>query len=362
MKYFVPILLIVSTIVHDLQAQGLPTPGSFDRQTAVEVAIMPVYQRYSEDDQSLRQTSVPVQVFVPLGRQVAVSLQTSGASATGDDVASLSGLSDLQTSVSYARNVGEGTAVVTGGISVPSGKEKLTSDEFDTSLHVSRNFYDFSVPSLGQGFTGSAGVTWAHPIAERIVVGGGGSYLYKGAFQPLRGVDEEYQPGTEFLLTGGVDYKITEIASIAADVTHTRYARDTWGIRELRAGSTTSVFVQYLQYIRFDELRLRVAHRSRAKSELPFPGGADSRQQLLPTQTEVAGMYRHRFSDVFSVGAVTRLGLFGETVGASSKRLVDLGLLPVWVISERLSLQGRVIGTFGDISGVETAVGVSVHL
>src|SRR5690606_28120510 len=101
----------------------------------------------------------------------------------------------------------------------------LSSEEFRTSVLLSQHVYGFRVPVLGQGFNAAPGLTVAVPVSDRVVVGVGFAYQYRGAFEPLDD-GRSYDPGDEVLVTGGLDAALSDTWTISGDASYALYQTD----------------------------------------------------------------------------------------------------------------------------------------
>lgn len=333
------------------------------RQQPVRFSFGASYQSYAEDGGDLTEFSLPVAVSIPLGRRLGVSLLASQASASGDNVESVSGISDAQVGLSYYQQVGQGSVVISLGANLPSGKRELTQDEFETSIFLSRHFYNFRVPGFGQGFNLSPGIVVAVPVSPDVVLGVGASYQIKGGYKPIAGMDD-YDPGDEILLTGGFDYRVSRTANLSADVTYTLYGSDTFSGQDVyTSGDKLTVTAQVLSYLGLHELRLVGRFRSLSKGSRPAVlGASDESLQTLPGQVLLRGSYRHRVSPAFTLGLLAQARLFDETDAFEARNLFDAGLTPVIAVSDQVALQLRFIYTLGDFTGFEAGGGLVVEL
>ncbi len=333
------------------------------RQQPIRISIGALYQSYTEDDSTLSEVSIPLAVSVPLGRNLGVSLIASQASASGDAVESLSGVSDAQVGLSYYQQIGQGSVVVSLGVNLPSGKSELTPQEFETAIFLSQHFYNFRVSGFGQGFNVSPGVVVAFPVSENAVFGVGASYQLKGAYTPIEGMDD-YDPGDEILLTGGFDYRAGPTTNFSADVTYTIYGSDTFGDADVfSAGDKVTATAQWLRYIRANELRFVARYRSISKSSRPaVVGVAGEELRTLPAQVFLRGVYRHRLNPTFTLGVLAQARLFDETDNFSSKTLFDVGLMPEVALSNNTALRLRFLYTLGDFTGFEAGGGLAFEL
>ena len=75
----------------------------------------------------------------------------SGAAMIGGDVATdFSSTSDSQLEWSYYLE--DTGLLIHAGINAPTGRQKLTTDEFATTYLVSLHYYNFQTPNFGQGW------------------------------------------------------------------------------------------------------------------------------------------------------------------------------------------------------------------
>lgn len=338
---------------------------AYDTRPSASVSTGIHYQRYIlEDDGNLEEISFPIYAEVPIGLSTSMSLRTSPATVRGRDLEPISGLSDAQFSLSHYREIGRGSVVLSLGLNLPSGKRALTQDEFETTVQLSRNFYDFRTPAFGQGFNAAPAVTLALPLGDNLVVGVGASYQYKGGFEPVEGMDESYQPGSEVLLTGGVDVRLMPATAVSGDVTFTRYGTDKIGPDAVfESGDQLVTTIQFLKYWGFDELRVIGRYRSRSKGNLAAAGLDPSPAlQTLADQLDLFASYQLRTGSSTSIGIYTGVYYFDETDVFASKLLLSLGVMPAMSVSDVLDFRTRFGFRLGDISGVETAAGLSVKL
>ena len=357
-------LLIAASAVGPVRAQQPGVRPASTRPSAVVTTGLH-YQRFIfEDDAHVEEISFPIYAEVPLGSATSVSLRTSPATVRGRGVESIGGLSDAQLSLSHFAEIAGGSVVVSLGMNLPSGKRTLTQEEFETTVLLSRNIYDFRTPAFGQGFNVSPGLTWAIPLSENVVVGVGAAYQYKGAFEPIENMEADYQPGAEVLLTGGLDLRLMPAAALSGDVTLTRYGADEIdGESVFESGSQVVSTIQFLKYWGFDELRVIGRYRSRARGSLVAPGADPSPAiEALPNQVDIAASYRMRTGAATSIGWHGGVHYFDETDVFSSKLLVSAGVTPQIAVGHAIDFWTRFSMRVGDFTGVEAAAGLAFRL
>jgi len=334
------------------------------QQPAAVVSFMPTYQRWADGDTVYTQQSMPLFAQAALGSGVGISLAAGQARVSGDEVASLSGLTDVQVGFSYRRKVGAASAALSLGVNLPSGKKAFTDEEFLTSIILSEDFFRFQVSRFGQGFNLSPGLTVAVPAGEGLVLGFGVAYQVLGAYKPLDTLDDDYNPGDELRLTGGVDVRVTPTANVSLDLTYTRYGVDVLGDAEVfGSGDKLTASLQYRQAIGFDEVWLFGRYRSRAKNEVAVSGLlVEEVEKTIPDQVELLGHYRRRFSSRLQTRFLAEARFAKASPQRDAVSLIGLGLSPELTLSPAVSLLLRVKYFFGSFTGLEAGLGLSFRL
>ncbi|GMQ80759.1 MAG: hypothetical protein BMS9Abin05_0188 [Rhodothermia bacterium] len=356
------VLLASSPLLPALAQQGAINLGA--QRQAVRASARALYQSYDDDTLSVSQLSIPLSVTAPLGNDLTLSFFVSQMSTTGDKMEDLSGLSDAQLILSYARRAGAGSVIISLGANLPTGKKDLTKEEFETAVLISQRAFDFQVPSLGQGFGLSPSVTWAVPVGANTAVGLGASYQVRGTYRPLDTLTGDYTPGNEILLTGGLDTRLNTESTLSLDVTHTIYASDQ--LREVdifEAGSKTNVSAMY-RYVRgFNELRLVGVYRKRAKSSERVDSVLVTQTiQTIPDQAIVRASYRMRLQSAVALTFLAEGRFFNKSKRYPKRSMIDVGVVPSYPISPQTSLVGRFVYTLGTITGLEAGVGLEIIL
>ncbi|MFT5144100.1 MAG: hypothetical protein ACI80V_000916 [Rhodothermales bacterium] len=348
--------------------------GVLARQNAVDltsqrqstsISMMGVYQSYEEDGLlSMSQLSFPLVIDVPLGRKLRLNAWANRMETEGEGVQSLSGFSDAQVILSFAQPVGSGSLVLSMSANVPTGQSELTTEEFETVILLSQAAYDYRVPSLGQGLGVSPSVTWAFPVAPSVVAGIGASFQHRGSYKPLDSLEEEYVPGDEVLLTVGLDARLSRTTALSLDMTYAIYAADRLGDEDIyQAGNkiTSSVLIRGFQG--FNEWRLLGLYRNRTKSdELAGSSLVTEEQRTVPNEIMLRASYGLRVTSVVTTTLQAEIHFFDETEIYPKRSVIDLGLIPSFRISPRITFLSRVVATIGTVSGFEAGAGLSVTL
>ena len=183
------------------------------------------YQYWKAKDDNINQFSFPVAFILPLGDQLLIDFVTTPTTSTAITVQenSLSGLSDTRMRGSFLFD--NQRLLFTFGLNLPSGKNRLTTDELSVANILSLHALNFYVPILGQGLDASVGLIMAQPLGP-FVLGFGGGYLYRGRYDPYKNIDLSYDPGDEFSLSAGLDIPMTRKDKIYLDFSYTFYTDD----------------------------------------------------------------------------------------------------------------------------------------
>ncbi len=264
---------------------------------------------------------------MPLQNNLSLSMQL-GQATIGGEITGLQGITDLQSILTY--HFRESNTTLNLGFNLPTGKKSLTRDEFSTSSIISRNPFSLQVPNFSQGWNISSGITRAFPVTEKLVLGGGISFLLKRKYKPLADMDE-YDPGNELLLTFGADYRLNSTSTLSGDLLWNRYGTDRLGGEKIfDPGFKLALITRYRKYIRFDELSVTMILRIRGKSDLVIDGQlVTEEQKTLPNQLEFRGQYRQRINPKLYIRYMTEFQFYQVTPNPySGSRLLGVGILP----------------------------------
>lgn len=335
----------------------------------IQISVGGIYQAYSNDTEDITEFSVPLSLRLPFGENIALSFLTNYATVSvsedGEEIATVSGIGDVQAIASYFQPVGAASLVFSLGVNATTGNSALTFQEYQTLTIAGQTAYDLRVPTFGQGLRVVPAVTYAFPVGERVAFGLGASYQYRGPYEPLEDLPNTYDPGEEVLLTAGADLEITPTSSASVDVSLGLTGNDEFGtegnMRAFEPGNTVAVTGQYLLLWGFHELR--AVARYRARGAASFPDSPVDAQTAVPNQIQFYTDGRFELSPTFDLGARARVRLFGESVlFGESLTLVDVGLFPAVMATERLGVTGRFVYTLGSFSGFTAGAGLRLAL
>lgn len=275
--------------------------------------ILPVYENWSmEDSTSFSEFTSILSASYYFSANTNLGFSSQYA-AVGGDVNKLSGLSDMQMLFShYLENKIIGFQ---GGINIPSGKTKLSNDEFLTSRIISQNLFAVHTPNFGQGLNAFVGMTWTQPLSKSFVFGAGLSYQLKTEYQPLKDISEKYNPSNELSATGGFDVGISKTATITADVTGIFYGSDELdGKKVFKTGNRLISNLLYRQYFEHNILSLNLIYRHISVDEIEGSGPVLDEEKINPSQFYSAVSFNHRISTDFTINYGLFLILYEQTV------------------------------------------------
>lgn len=356
MKLTAILFILLAFVIETLaQPQTQPEGNVISRRSSLRV--MPLYQRWSSDSSAFSEFSSVVSVYQPVSRNASVSLYGSFGSASGD-LTSLSGAAEVQLSGNYFLE--SANLIFSLGLGIPSGKKKLTGDEFLTSVFITNNVFRFQVPHFGTGFNLAPGIIWALPVNDDFVLGLGASFQYRGSYNPLENLGS-YDPGDEVSETVGLDVRIDETSSLSGDVVFTHYGKDKLdGSDVFSPGNKVLGVLQFKKYFSLDELLLLATFRTKAKPDI----GIGNNQ---PNQAEVLGAYTAHFTDKVVVQFSLEGRFFQETTAPfSGYNLVGVGVMPEFTLSESVRVPLRIkymngkATNSGALSGIEAGLGLVV--
>ena len=104
------------------------------------------------------------------------------------------------------------------------------------------------------------------------------------------------KPGNEFLLTSGIDYRLTESMSVSGDLIYIIYGTDNPDSpQKFSPGNMTILNLQVRKYFGYDELAFFARYRTRGKNEF------SNIPKSTPDQSEAILTYRRRINERFYI-------------------------------------------------------------
>lgn len=358
------------------------------------VSISPLLQNWSFESDSnsidFSEISTVFNIYLPLSQNFSLGLRGGQANIRfGDEntfsnlqLEELNGFSDLQlTGTYYLENIG---TVLSLKMNLPSGKKNWDmQSQVNTSAIISNAIYRLQLPQFGEGFNLAPGLTWARQVADNIALGLGVSYQYKAAYQALAWI-EEFDPGDEILLTGGMDVRINSSTTLSGDVVYSIFGEDVInGDKVLAAGNRIVSTLLLEKYFKFHRFNLMMAYRTQAKSEVTSFALGDNLKanevNLVPNNLQVYSSFRTQFSNAFSVMLSAEGRFYLSIEDAAVPQVTDalpiplasgnvfmLAVSPVFSLGESVQMPFHIQyarGNFtGDIklNGIELGLGLAL--
>ncbi|PQJ35716.1 hypothetical protein BSZ35_14930 [Salinibacter sp. 10B] len=335
----------------------LEGPSLRSVQRPVSVSVDPTYQVYeTEGGRQLTEFSTRLSMFVPVTTRLTVRARGEYARMDGTRLTSVGGGTDLSGQVSYAQPVADGSVVFSLQANAPTGKQKLSDAELETTRFISQNVYDFRVSSFSRGFSLAPRVTWAVPLSDRFAVGLGAGYQYQRGFRPQASLEEDYVPGDGVGANGGFDYKLTEASALGLDVAYRWYQTDrVGGVPRFDSGSRLTGTVRYLRRSGFTTIRAVVRYANWEESEFGFRRQSPNRGQVLPPHGMVLTSYETRLAEGMRLHLRASGHWYGETIQDSpmgNRKLLGRAYVsPSFEIGEVLTLEPHGTASFGSYRG-----------
>ena len=322
-------------------------------------------------EQTTSQWVFPLNAYIPLADNLEVRVRSGFSGATwepsGGDAIDLGGMVDTRIQGAYA--LYDDRLLVNFGVSVPTGKTALTSEESSVASNLSSSALGFPVKKMGEGLGLSFGGAYAEQFGPA-VIGTGLSYLRKGKYDPYENATD-YKPGDETVLTAGIDFP-GERTLVRTNVVYTVYGADTQDDEDIiKNGSQTDLSATFAYRGHPLGFYVTVLDIMRGKNSYALDGelkeedknshGNDLRiytgvRYALSTALALKGTFQLKQIDKneYDFGDASVMGFGG-------------GLQ--WVMGTRLTLDGGVkifTGSMNDestdISGMEIAGGCSYTL
>lgn len=326
---------------------------------------MPGYQSWDGERQNrIAQSSVPVEIYVPVGDNSAVNILSAYASTSMTSLQTIDGLTDAQIAVSHiidAANIG-----LHLGLGIPTGKKELSQESFVAAQQISRDYFNFRAASYGQGFSVSPGLSWAIPLTAKIVGGAGFAWQYHGAYRPIKDMPLEYQPGSEILVTAGLEFAFGLTGTLSLDGVINFYDADMLGDNELyQSGSKVILTAIFEKTQRFDRFRSSVSFRGRGKDKLRTVFSSQlqeeqerSNQNLL----QLEALWQKRIGNSLDIGPIGDLRVYDETRDLRAITEAGGGIFGSLRMSPSMSLPVHAKIYRGWVSGGQSFSGIDLML
>ena len=332
MKYFFLycFLLIAFADINPQQTTRSVRPFAMD--------IMSLYEnRVYNDSTSFSELTNYLLMSYTIEKNTRIALTTRYASV-GGDLDKLNGLSDTQVMVN--QYFADRTLGLEAGVNIPSGKTKLTAEEFLTSLVISQNIFGVNTSNFGQGLNMFFGFTWTQPVSDDFVLGAGLSYQVKNEYQPLKDFDAKYNPSNEISATAGFDVKLSEFSTLTGDFTGIFYQSDELeGQKVFTAGNRFIFNTLFRQYFGFNSFSINLLYRMISVDKIEGAPVIIDNEKNNPNQFYGSLGFFHRISSEFSMNYAAFVSLYQETKSFySGYTMFGLSLSPEFRISPQVRI------------------------
>ena len=335
-----------------------------ERQPIV-VSLSGAHESIDIDGMKVAETSFPLVVSAPLNRNVRMSMATGGALASMDGAEDLGGMRDVAVNFQYSERLTGGSIALLLGLNIPSGKKELSLNELNTAVQLSQRHFAFRTPGFGQGFNIAPGVAWAFALNDDVVAGLTGKYAITGGFRPIAGMIDNYEPGNELTLGGGLDFALSISRSLSFDLSFGLYSADKiGGVQIFEAGNKISVNTLFRQVSNFDELRILVRYQNRDRGSVIPSGNTQNTLlvQTIPSSFEINGWYRWRVTSAMRLSLSSAFQSYTSSTLYDSLQVVVLSAAPSWQVTDSLQILMQLGGTLGGFSGWEVSGGLTFSL
>lgn len=225
-----------STLLTILAASAaVAAPLTAQRVESGDIVSGVMFQGYDFADglgvEAVNLTLVPLAYRLSIGNVVGVDLYTAwarGAVLIDGTEFTLSGPVDTQLRANWSVTP---WAVVTFGLSAPTGVSSQTPDEARVSAVLATDLLGFREASFGLGLGATTGIATATRIGDT-GVGFGASYRVASEFEPRADTAFKYTPGNEIRIRVGIDRNIG-MNKLTAGITYQNFATDELDGRDL---------------------------------------------------------------------------------------------------------------------------------
>ena len=269
----------------------------------------------------ISESTFPIDIIYPVQENLNIQLSHSPAMSRFGSI-NLSGLSDTWIRSTYAFS--NNRALVSAGLGLPTGKTRLNASEMNLSTLLSLNAFKFRMPVFGQGFTMSAGIMYAYPVNEKMTIGVGANYVFRGEYRYSQLLTNKYDPGDQIGVNMGFDYLIIPNLHSNFDFIFNYYTPDKLDNTKMFASGAKFITKVGLQYqLTSGYLWMRAYHGSKAKNET-WDGQAlvpdDKNYKITMRELELGA--RIALTEIIAILASTEVRSYAENDG--KQRGVDL--------------------------------------
>jgi len=254
------ILLLVIQNFYSASAQEeiMPTAPRGYIQSGV---CLQMWRQETIIEEPILQVTIPVHIAIPVNSSLGLTFDYSYARTDWDwQRTNMSGFNDPY--IQGNLMLWDKKLLLFAGMGIPVGKTRLNYDEYFLSTILSLNIFRFRSPVYGQGFHGKLGALVAYPVMDGLVVGAGGSFVYRRKFIPIFSnnwndqgypADGYFDPGEEMNAHLGFDLSLSENMKIMVDGIFTYFQKDKYNSPDYVFQSGMKVTLNGGYFYRYDE-------------------------------------------------------------------------------------------------------------
>lgn len=276
------ITLVAISILFDSNAKGLEE---------VRITTGYTFQQWNLttiSEETFQQSSVPLNASIRLSRLLQFDMDM-GFSHSANTVSEqyISGLTNL--AVIATTEPLENRLQIAGGISLPTGKHKLTSGELSVAEKLADEDLLFRTDNYGGGTEGLLAFNAAVPVNDAIEIGLSGSATVRGGYQLEEESTVEFNPGEFFVARAGLSSSIKK-SLFGLDVT-ARFStcNKIDGIRQFRVGPMFMTELYYKAELNLIDLNISAYELSIVPSKRPGSVPDELERETLNSQGVRAG-------------------------------------------------------------------------
>jgi hypothetical protein len=313
-------------------------------QRNLDFAVGGYYQSWkTADNQKVSQFTVPVSFIVPVDRQLTLSVGTNMASSkygVGSESNTLSGLTDSRIAAAYVGM--DDHLLITGGVTAPTGKTKLNSDEAVIAGNIGLYPFAFRVPSYGQGTSANVAGSYAFEV-EKLVLGFGASFVYKSGFIPYKNNDQKYVPGSEIAVNAGGERNVSfgdVDGKITLDVAYTLYGKDKYGDKQVfKSGNKLNADLRLLLNTEKNHYVIYLLERTKGKNEVGYGNLEEEDKNSNGNQIDLGGVGLFSMSDKFLLKGVLEGKYYSKNQSEENGAIIGgVGAGAIYMLTDKIAL------------------------
>lgn len=347
----------------------------------IEVSLSSVLQNWTRADTDIYQLSATASLRMQILPSLNLSIRVSQATVEHDSLQKITGLTDLQTALSYVVRFPASRLSLSLNANLPTGKKNLSKWAYDAAFPMGLSHYDFQVPYFGRGTSVSPGIAWAFSASENLVLGLGVAYHVRGDFQPHRALPGKYDWGNEFSLTTGAEWQASSAVFLSSDLILTLYAADKInGIEVYSAGSRFIGHIRASSRIGRNDLSLSVRFRTVGTNEslsitalqpesittsTGLVGAAVTiRLRISPFFISDFQISATQYSDTFDIQNIqpSELIPYDQILKIGQLNVYGAGFFPRISIGPAIAIPMRLEYSVGGVTGFEAGIGLAAIL